>query len=355
MKGQMKVYCFLLLVLIISNSYADIGDVYDLGDALWDSVEQDPPTNPYTEANEVKWTFCGDALAPFPNPVLGPDARGWTSCTPDSEWHLDPWSSSWCKWLLIFIENNEPKTNYQPGDIGGLAPIAVQWKTLLGGTFKLDISGYNARNQALASGNELGRTTQLVLSINGVIKDSQVITGGIEDGSANAYTNSMIVNLLAGDIVILEQTGSDWCGMSFTATQIDPNDVYLLAISTDPSYVDTVLPYANGTPQVVDSVIDIEAQTYVDCDNGGEVLIFDHWEAIVGDMSIANPTAAATTVQFNTTGPAEIRAVYVDGRVCGDECHPKPKGDLTGDCRVNLDDLALLSMHWMESTRPEDD
>jgi parallel beta-helix repeat protein len=39
--------------------------------------------------------------------------------------------------------------------------------------------------------------------------------------------------------------------------------------------------------------------------------------------------------------------------VCGDPDHPYPVGDITLDCEVNLEDLALLAEHWLECTKPE--
>ena len=38
---------------------------------------------------------------------------------------------------------------------------------------------------------------------------------------------------------------------------------------------------------------------------------------------------------------------------CGDPNHPYPLGDLNQDCRVNLLDLAILALHWLECTALE--
>ncbi len=38
---------------------------------------------------------------------------------------------------------------------------------------------------------------------------------------------------------------------------------------------------------------------------------------------------------------------------CGDPEHPYPVGDLNQDCRVDLLDLAILALHWLECTAPE--
>jgi len=38
---------------------------------------------------------------------------------------------------------------------------------------------------------------------------------------------------------------------------------------------------------------------------------------------------------------------------CGDVNHPYPVGDLNNDCRVNLLDIAIISIHWLECTHPD--
>jgi len=41
--------------------------------------------------------------------------------------------------------------------------------------------------------------------------------------------------------------------------------------------------------------------------------------------------------------------------VCGDLDHPYPVGDLTKDCEVNLLDVAIIGLHWLECTKPQCD
>ncbi|MHC4084783.1 MAG: hypothetical protein ACYSWZ_04145 [Planctomycetota bacterium] len=38
---------------------------------------------------------------------------------------------------------------------------------------------------------------------------------------------------------------------------------------------------------------------------------------------------------------------------CGGPSHPYPPGDANRDCRVNLLDVAIVGLHWLECTRPE--
>ena len=40
-------------------------------------------------------------------------------------------------------------------------------------------------------------------------------------------------------------------------------------------------------------------------------------------------------------------------RACGGSGHPYPPGDANLDCRVNLLDVAIVGLHWLECTRPE--
>jgi hypothetical protein len=45
-----------------------------------------------------------------------------------------------------------------------------------------------------------------------------------------------------------------------------------------------------------------------------------------------------------------IVVTYGLPNVCGDENHPYPVGDLTLDCHVNFEDLAILMEHWLDGT-----
>ena len=50
-------------------------------------------------------------------------------------------------------------------------------------------------------------------------------------------------------------------------------------------------------------------------------------------------------------GTTEIDAV-ADVSSCGDYRHPKPTGDINGDCRVDAADLAVISAYWLAATAP---
>lgn len=51
-------------------------------------------------------------------------------------------------------------------------------------------------------------------------------------------------------------------------------------------------------------------------------------------------------------GDADVYMARIVG-CCGDPEHPYPVGDLNGDCRVNILDLAILASHWLECSAPE--
>jgi hypothetical protein len=48
-----------------------------------------------------------------------------------------------------------------------------------------------------------------------------------------------------------------------------------------------------------------------------------------------------------------LSAVRYEPRACGDAEHPYPIGDLNKDCEVNFVDVAMLSLHWLDCTRPQ--
>ena len=52
------------------------------------------------------------------------------------------------------------------------------------------------------------------------------------------------------------------------------------------------------------------------------------------------------------TGYTLITVRFVP-RSCGGPGHPYPPGDANRDCRVNLLDVAIVGLHWLECTRPE--
>jgi hypothetical protein len=120
----------------------------------------------------------------------------------------------------------------------------------------------------------------------------------------------------------------------FTLTiAVEPNDVG----------IDTVTPDVGAHD--CGGWVSIKAERFVNCP---DVYTFDHWEGDVND-----PNSADTTVFMDSD--KTITAVFVDGRQCGDECHPYPSVDVNKDCKVDLLDIAMVASSWLECTRPECD
>ena len=143
--------------------------------------------------------------------------------------------------------------------------------------------------------------------------------------------------------------------------------------------------YANKVVwnHLVGGYYDIESQTYF----GGGTMIgvkpdicedriayhnYDAVPPIVIDVGVWDPVCGKRRV--TDSGCAYYPKIYGDVVVwmdarngsadiymtpmlacCGDPEHPYPVGDLNGDCRVDLLDLAILSSHWLECTQPVSD
>jgi hypothetical protein len=244
--------------------------------------------------------------------------------------------------MCIFDSNDGLGTNHQIGEIGGHCTTGAEWKTLTGGWFRIEYGAWNARLV------KQSRTSWLTLNITGMDTISEPIYDYLYDISANAYIGEpVVVELQAGDTVDFSQTPNiDWVGFMLTITQIDPN-AGQLTISTNPGYVTTVQPYCNATQNVpVGLSVSIDAQKFVNCGNDGEVLVFDYWEE-VSNVSVADVNDQQTTVKVLADGTAEVKAHYVDGRQCGDECHPVIAVDLVPDCIIDFKDFAEFGIEWL--------
>ncbi len=114
------------------------------------------------------------------------------------------------------------------------------------------------------------------------------------------------------------------------------------ALEGDPH---TVTPQKGIHSYAKNEVVSIRAERFVDCPY---VYRFDHWE---GD--VANPNSALTTIIMDSD--KTVTAIFMDDRVCGDECHPYLTGDLNWDCEINLVDMSILANNWLGCTKPECD
>jgi hypothetical protein len=125
-------------------------------------------------------------------------------------------------------------------------------------------------------------------------------------------------------------------------TQLEP---FILTMQTEPPEVDTVTPPVGDNEYAPGVAANISAQRFVDCP---VVYVFDHW---IGDVT--DPYSANTTIIMDAN--ETVTAVFVDGRQCGDECHPYPTFDFDKDCEVGFGDFAIFVLHWLECTKPERD
>jgi len=67
----------------------------------------------------------------------------------------------------------------------------------------------------------------------------------------------------------------------------------------------------------------------------------------------AHPAWTHSEIGMTTDGIIGETIIAYAVPQCGDPNHPYPLGDLNQDCHVDLLDLAILALHWLECTAPE--
>ena len=210
-------YVVLISAVMYSSVWGAIGITWSLSSDMSSASNPNGQWRYYTNGtsyfSSVNGSLIGVVNSEVPNAGVG-----WYASAPND--HI---------MLMKFTVDANPvppygsgddKTNFLTNDVGGHSPTGATWTAPEDGTYQIDYLGYNARNQQTATGGELGRETDLVLRVNGVEVDRRLIKGGVHDGSANAYANSSIVSLLAGQTVDLVQEGGDldWVGLDMTIT-----------------------------------------------------------------------------------------------------------------------------------------
>jgi len=182
--------------------------------------------------------------------------------------------------------------------------------------------------------------------------------GYFVDGSGG--TASLLQYVQQGDIIDLSCPGSDVYGFGDSGATFvgakciitERDDVPPPALLTmqavaegvpgDPNCVSPSI-YANPHLYAVDSTAIISATRCVECPG---VLVFDRWEG----PGVADPGAANTTVLMSEN--RTITAVFVDGRECGDECHPSSDFDSDDNCKIDMTDLSAFALEWLDCTQP---
>lgn len=345
MQGKMTLcYCVLLFVFLAGSLNAAIGDSWNATDAYQSGIDQstDPNLLPWSyhapDGHLLEWRVGGqwesgfdlyaynDASGPEQIPVL------WKGET----FHGEPASD--------------------PNTIAGHGDYIIRWTSPVdSGVYtpiKVDGFIYQFGNR------ELGRVATWTLLHNGnALSNGTVPTdaGGALEGIENSVgfetgtggQSACYIQVMEGDTVDVLVGGICFAGVHMEISQdcLPCLCLYELTIETSPSHISSVTPGVGVWSFVHCQEVSLNAQEYVQCP---EVWEFDHWE---GD--VVDPNSADTTTWM--LDDKTVTAVYTDARECGDECHPNPEGDVTGDCRVNLEDVAVLSAHWLESTHPDDD
>ena len=225
------------VALMMHSAYGGIGDSWSL------SGDMQNVSNPGPTVNGGTWSYHMLPGQLYATAVSDPV----TQCNPEVPDAGIGWVHAPENYVMLVkfsVDANpvppwgtgDDKTNFLAGQVGGHSPTGATWETDHAGLFKIDYLGYNARDQRTASLGEAGRRTYLVLNVAGVELDRQMITGGIEDGYANAYTASVTIDLLPGDQVSLYQTTEplndhDWVGMDMMITEIpEPMTLSLLGL-----------------------------------------------------------------------------------------------------------------------------
>ena len=235
----MKKVMLILVALMCTTAFGVIGDSWDLADDMattagnpngpWKYWQQQGATG--IPANRIAMDSATGAV-PGPIPMVN-----WELPDEGIGWYMAAAPHHTMIKFTVDADDGD-NTLYKAGEVGGHSYIGVEWTAPADGTYLVDYSGFNARR----SGG--WRNTELVLMLAEVEVDRTLIEGLIDDGfggempgansgSENAYTNSTIINLLAGDTVVLEHAGNDWVGFGLTIEEIpEPATMLLLGLGS---------------------------------------------------------------------------------------------------------------------------
>jgi hypothetical protein len=191
------------------------------------------------------------------------------------------------------------------------------------------------------------------LYIDGVLQDSRQTWGG------PCYSNDL--DILIGDEPNRTAFDFQWNGMiddiriyNEALSEAAVAGIYMgappdisLTVNVEPNDVgiDTVTPAPGQYLYYQNQREFLTVENFADCP---AVYKFVHWE---GDVLDPNATETAVVMTEDKT----VTAVFVDNRVCGDECHPILQGDLNADCYINFADFEIYCAQWLSCTAPECD
>lgn len=244
MKRNSVALTLLALAVCAPKASAAPGDAWSLSGDMQVVSNPSPPIDPGAPGGGTGvWTYYANSPpgAPFTSFTTNPaaDVNGEVPDTGLGWYRSDANHVMIVKFTTDFNPpapngTGNDKTNFRTGDVGGHATTGVSWTTNFSGTFLVEWLGYNGRNQATANPNEKGRATNLRLIGPGdvVIDAKSIVGGGGFDGRANAYTNSQVMSLVAGDKLFLVQEGGEWAGLDLKITQVpEPAGVALAGLS----------------------------------------------------------------------------------------------------------------------------
>ena len=240
---------------------------------------------------------------------------------------------------------------YATGTVSGISYIGG-----LAGTSAGVIGSCYATGNVTGTGDRIGglagNTNNPMISCyaTGTVRGSRYV------GGLAGYNNNPITSCYAtGNVTCLNNYAGGLVGYNYSQGQV--SGCYSIGTVTGTSYVGGLCGYTTGQE-------DEDTGNFWDTETSG---------IDTSEMGVGKTTAEMQTLStFTTVGwdfscaedPAEWQmspasyphaAWEVLPPYCGDTEHPYPTGDLNQDCEVDLDDFAILAVHWMECTTPASD
>jgi len=202
------------------------------------SGDMQATSNPSPDINGATWTYicgggaCGTAvsgdISSAVNLELPNEGIGWA--------HAPGHHQVVVKYTIDNVpvgsaEGADDKTNFMAGQVGGHSALGATWtSTTASGTYNVSWLGYNARTQdgSWVHNHERGRSGPLTIKHNDTVIDQVTLTGGVQDGYANAHTGSATLNIAAGDTISAHIGGGEWFGLDLSIAVPEPTSAILV-------------------------------------------------------------------------------------------------------------------------------